>query len=97
MSSGWADDHFAVAIGPAVRDADDLRLFLFEHLPVVGVGVLRADLFGLFGASGFVLVGDRDDFGLVALEPDGGEAVAVVALARAADHCDAILRHGGNS
>jgi hypothetical protein len=90
---GAGKHHVAVAVGPAVRDGDDLRLFFFEHLLVVGVGALGAEPLGGRGAAGLVLVGDRDDFDLVGLEPDGVEAVAVVALTGAADHCDAVLRH----
>jgi hypothetical protein len=88
---GARDDHVAVAVGPPVGHADDLRLLLFEHLPEVGVGVLRPEPLRGRGAAGLVLVGHRDDLGPVALEPDGVERVTVAALAGAADHGDAVL------
>src|SRR5262249_22591045 len=82
-------------VEPAVGDADDLRPLLVEHLPVVGVGVFRAEALRRGGAALVVLVGDGHDFNVVHGLPDDVEAVAVVALAGAADDGDAVgLRHG---
>jgi hypothetical protein len=44
-------------------------------LPVIGVGVPDAECLRLVGAALLVLVGNGDDLGAIALEPDGAERV----------------------
>src|SRR5262249_38630503 len=91
---GTADDHVAVRVEVAICDTDDLWFLFFQHLPIVGIGVRRAEALRRVGAALVVLLGNGDDLDVVECLPDNVESVAVVALARPADHRHAIfLRH----
>ncbi len=84
-----------MAVEPARGDAHQRRLLPAEHLPVVGIGGRRLEPRRGPGTALFRLVRHRDDLRFRQVEPDGIEVVAVVALARAADHRHAVLlAHG---
>ncbi len=94
---GARDHHVAMPIEMPIRDADDLRSLLLQHLAIVGVSVFGAEPFLGGVASGFVFIGDGDNLGVWDLQPDDVQTVAVIATTGAADDGDAIVRHSESS
>src|SRR5262249_61273399 len=88
---GTGDDHVMMGVEPAVRDADELRPLLLEHLAIVRVSVLRAKPFRRLGTSFFVFVGNSYNLDVVLSFPDNVEAMAVIAFTGPADDSDTIV------
>src|SRR4029079_2301452 len=88
---GARHHEFEMAVDPSRADRHNLRLLLFDHLAVVGVGRGGAGAGGRLGTPRFVLVGDGNHLGRGDFLPDGIDPVAVVAAPRAADDADAIF------
>ena len=82
---GTRQDHVLVAVEPARRDHDELRLFAVEHRAVVVVGLLDPQALRRLGSAFGVLVGDGDDLQLRLIQHGEIEAVTVVSSAGPTD------------
>jgi hypothetical protein len=91
---GTVDDQLVVRIRPARTDAHDVRTFLPQHVPVVGVRMGDVQPLSGLGPAGFIFVRDGDQLDVVQSQPDGVDAVPVIPFARPADDGHPILlRH----
>ena len=88
---GAGQHHVVVAVQPARSHAHDLGTLLPQHLPVVRVAGLDAQPGFRFLEPLLVLIGDGHQLRLVHRQPDGVQAVSVIASVGPADDRDPVF------
>ena len=96
---GRRDHHVMLLVHPARRHADDVQLFLLQHLAVVPVAVpaLHVEAFACGLQSCRVRVRDRRQVDLLHAQVDRVQAVAVIAAACVADDAGSVSCHVNSS
>ncbi len=93
--AGDGFDHLHALVRPTGTDADEVWLFLAQHLAVVRVDARRAGAFGRFRGAFGHRVGNGEDFGAGDGLPDEVDAMSVIAMPGVADHAHAPFPRGG--
>ena len=84
-------DHCNAIRQPSRTDSDEVRLFLCEHLAVVGIEARGAGALAGCGEPGGIIVGEGDYFEALCVAKSGIHPVPVAAAGRGADDADAIV------
>ena len=85
---GRSNGHLSMLINPARSDSDNLQSLFVEHFAVVCVRSCSLRAFLGVATSRFVLVSNRDNFGLGDISPDRINSVSVASFSRPTNHAD---------